>query len=63
MKTKGFIGDTTTYRAFMKRAQFWKNILDPQIGYLAPRKKDGSFIPVDPATRTLYVEGMRRRCS
>ena len=32
------IGDTTTYRTFMKRAQFWKNIFDPRSGYIAPRR-------------------------
>jgi putative alpha-1,2-mannosidase len=32
------IGDTTTYRTFMKRAQFWKNIFDPRTGYIAPRR-------------------------
>jgi predicted alpha-1,2-mannosidase len=51
------IGNTTTYKTFMKRAQFWKNIFDPRTGYIAPRKKDGSFIPVDPASGHYYVEG------
>ena len=45
----------------MKRAQFWKNIFDPRTGYIAPRKKDGSFIPVDSASRRHYVEGNARR--
>lgn len=51
------IGDTNTYRTFMKRAQFWRNLFDPQTGYIEPRKKDGSFIRVDPAAPKFYIEG------
>jgi len=50
-------GDTNTYRTFMKRAQFWKNIFDTKTGYIEPRKMDGSFIHVDPAAKDYYVEG------
>jgi predicted alpha-1,2-mannosidase len=51
------MGDTNTYQTFMKRAQFWKNIFDTKSGYIEPRKKDGSFIHVDPAANDYYVEG------
>lgn len=51
------IGDTPTYRTFMKRAQFWRNIFDTQTGYVEPRHYDGSFIKVDPAAPNGYVEG------
>jgi predicted alpha-1,2-mannosidase len=51
------IGDKSTYQTFMKRAQFWRNVFDTQTGYVEPRKKDGSFIQVDPAAPKGYVEG------
>jgi predicted alpha-1,2-mannosidase len=51
------LGDTNTYRSFMKRAQFWRNTFNTQTGYIEPRRKDGSFIPVDPAEAKYYVEG------
>ena len=50
-------GDLATYQTFMHRAQFWRNTFDTQIGYIEPRLKDGSFIPVDPAMHTDFVEG------
>ncbi len=49
--------DTGTYRTFMKRAQFWKNIFDAKTGYIEPRLSDGSFVHVDPALSKYYVEG------
>jgi len=51
------LGDTNTYRTFMKRAQFWRNTFDTGTGYIAPRRKDGSFIRVGPADNKYYVEG------
>jgi len=51
------IGDTSTYQTFMRRAQFWRNIFDTKTGYIEPRRKDGSFIQVDPAAPKYYVEG------
>jgi predicted alpha-1,2-mannosidase len=51
------LGDTATYQTFMRRAQFWRNTFDTQIGYIEPRMKDGSFIPVDPALHNHFVEG------
>ncbi len=51
------LGETDTYQAFMKRAQFWKNTFNPHTGYITPRKKDGSFIPVTATSRRDYVEG------
>jgi predicted alpha-1,2-mannosidase len=51
------LGDIDTYRTFMRRAQFWKNTFDVKTGYIAPRKKNGAFIPVDPANEHYYVEG------
>ena len=51
------LGDTSTYETFMKRAQFWRNTFNPKTGYIEPRKKNGSFVPVDPASGKYYVEG------
>ncbi len=51
------IGDLNTYRTFMKRAQFWRNTFDSQTGYIEPRRRDGSFIHVNPAASRYYVEG------
>ncbi len=51
------LGDSDTHRAFMKRAQFWRNTFNVKTGYIEPRKKNGSFIPVDPGGETYYVEG------
>jgi predicted alpha-1,2-mannosidase len=51
------IGDTDIYRTFMRRAQFWRNIFDSKTGYIEPRRKDGSFIHVNPAASRYYVEG------
>ena len=51
------LGDSNTYRTFMKRAQFWRNTFDTETGYIAPRRKDGSFIRVGPADNKYYVEG------
>ena len=51
------LGDTATYETFMHRAQFWRNTFDTKIGYIEPRKLDGSFIEVDPAAHNYFVEG------
>jgi predicted alpha-1,2-mannosidase len=51
------MGDAATYRTFMKRAQFWRNLFDPNTGYIEPRNKDGTFIPVAPADGKYFVEG------
>jgi predicted alpha-1,2-mannosidase len=51
------LGDSANYRTFMRRAQFWRNTFDTTLGYVEPRMKDGSFIPVDPAAHNYFVEG------
>jgi len=51
------LGDTAIYRTFMHRAQFWRNTFNTKTGYIEPRTKDGSFIPVDPALHNYFVEG------
>jgi predicted alpha-1,2-mannosidase len=51
------LGETATYQTFMKRAQFWRNTFNTRTGYIEPRRKNGSFISVDPASPNYYVEG------
>ncbi len=51
------LGDTSTCQTFMKRAQFWQNTFDTKTGYITPRRKDGTFISVDPGSSKYYVEG------
>jgi predicted alpha-1,2-mannosidase len=51
------LGDITTYQTFMKRAQFWRNTFNTKSGYVEPRRDNGSFISVDPASHKYYVEG------
>lgn len=42
------INDTATYKTFIQRAQYWKNLFDPSTGFMRP-KKNGNFItPFDP---------------
>ncbi|MGB3076568.1 MAG: GH92 family glycosyl hydrolase, partial [Chitinophagales bacterium] len=42
------MNDTATYKTFIQRAQFWKNLFDPETGFMRP-KKNGNFIsPFDP---------------
>ena len=36
------------YRYFMKRAQSWKNIFDPSVGFMRPKKNGGWDNPFDP---------------
>jgi predicted alpha-1,2-mannosidase len=38
-------GDIPAYHVFLRRSQFWKNIFNPQSGYIEPRHNDGSYLP------------------
>jgi predicted alpha-1,2-mannosidase len=52
------LGDGATWQAFMKRAQNWQNLFDPDTNYLHPRNRDGSLMaPFDPASMDGWVEG------
>src|SRR3984957_11837389 len=37
------LGRTDVYAAYSKRAENYRNVWDPSIGYMRPRMKDGSF--------------------
>ncbi|GAA3561740.1 GH92 family glycosyl hydrolase [Snuella lapsa] len=38
------IGKDSTYQVFMKRSENWRNIFDPETGFVRPRHKDGSWL-------------------
>lgn len=42
------IGDTESYKVFMNRSQAWKNLMDPETGFMRPRKNGGWIAPFDP---------------
>lgn len=42
-------GDSTTYHIFLERAQSYKNIFDPNTGFMRARLNGGWFKPFDPS--------------
>ncbi len=54
-------GDEATRKQFLERAQYWKNIFNPQAtadgGYIQNRNADGSWPKFDPASDDGFVEG------
>ena len=55
------MGDAATHRAFLARAQYWKNIFNPQAtpegGYIQNRNADGTWPKFNPASTQGFVEG------
>jgi predicted alpha-1,2-mannosidase len=55
------MGDDATHQQFLARAQYWKNIFNPQAtpdgGYLQNRNADRSWPKFDPASDDGFVEG------
>ena len=51
------IGDASTARAFLTRAQNWRNLVNPATGYLAGRRADGTF-PPGPAFQRSSLPGI-----
>lgn len=55
------MGDEATRRQFLIRAQYWRNVFDPQAtpegGYIQNRNADGSWPKFDPASDDGFVEG------
>jgi predicted alpha-1,2-mannosidase len=52
------LGEQETAGTFMDRAQNWQHQLNPGTGFLTPRMRDGSFLPVtDPSRMAGWVEG------
>lgn len=54
-------GDDTTRKQFLERAQYWKNIFNPQatpdLGYIQNRDADGTWPKFDPDSDDGFVEG------
>ena len=42
------IGNEKVYNEFIKRAQYYKNVLDPKTGFMRPRKNGDWLSPFDP---------------
>jgi len=42
-------GDTLTHNQYMKRAQSWKNLFDPETGFIRPRQNGDFLSPFDPS--------------
>lgn len=52
------LGKTDDYEYFAKRAQNYRNIYDPSVGYFRPRHRDGRWMEdFSPFDRKDYVEG------
>lgn len=55
------MGDEVTHKQFLERAQYWKNIFNPQAtpqgGYIQNRNADGTWPKFDPASTDGFVEG------
>jgi len=52
------LGNTTMASTYMARAQWWRNVWNPESSYVSPHNSDGSFAwPVDPANNAGYTEG------
>jgi predicted alpha-1,2-mannosidase len=55
------VNDDATHRQFLVRAQYWKNIFNPQAtsegGYIQNRNADGSWPKFDPESTEGFVEG------
>jgi len=50
--------DAATYNAFMSRSANWRNLFNPQSGYVEPRYEDGAFSPrYDNLRGSGFVEG------
>lgn len=42
------LGDSAVAQEFSQRAQYWKNLFDPQTGFMRPKKNGGWIEPFDP---------------
>ncbi|SEF52105.1 alpha-1,2-mannosidase, putative [Bryocella elongata] len=55
------MGDGAMQRSFLERAQYWKNIFNPQAtpegGYIQNRNADGTWPKFDPKSTEGFVEG------
>ncbi|MFE2910324.1 GH92 family glycosyl hydrolase [Kitasatospora indigofera] len=52
------LGDQSSYRTHMTRAQWWRNTYGPDAGYMQPRDQAGVWSwPLDPASGSGFTEG------
>src|SRR5262245_16502301 len=52
------LGNTSLASTYMTRAQFWRNVWNPETSYVTRHNSDGTFLlPLDPASSTGYTEG------
>ena len=52
------LGNTALASTYMTRAQFWRNVWNPESQYISRHNSDGTFLwPVDPASSDGYTEG------
>jgi predicted alpha-1,2-mannosidase len=47
------LGHEAEYKSFLKQSENWKNLLDPETGWIRPRKSDGTWQPGFDAERSL----------
>lgn len=47
------IGHKAEYQAFLEQSESWKNLLDPETGWIRPRNSDGSWLAAFDAERSL----------
>jgi predicted alpha-1,2-mannosidase len=47
------LGDTATYRHFLKQSESWRNLFDPETRWIRPRHADGSWLAGFDAERSL----------
>lgn len=45
----GWLGERETERVYLERAQFYRNLFEPQTGFLRGRRNGGWIVPFDPA--------------
>jgi len=55
------LGDSKTHDEFLRRAQYWKNLFNPNAtangGYIQNRNEDGSWPEFDPGSSNGFAEG------
>ena len=52
------LGDRENYECYLHRSTSWENIWNRDVGYLMPRRRDGSWLsPWDPFSGKGYIEG------
>ena len=51
------LGDARTAGTFLARSDWWRNVFNPEAGYVQDRNADGSWAPFDPSDTDAFVEG------